>query len=374
MGQKLGLHRESASRNLSIFEAEIRRRLWWQVSILDFRSAQLSGMKIEGGQNYSDAARPLNINDTDLTPAMKEPPKEHIGCTDMLFCSIRYEIGDFMRESGVFSKQRSSAMTTMAARDKAINDLEERLEQKYIRYCDQSIPLHALSAALAKSAVYQMRLLMHHPRQYPDKGASMPQEEKDMLFQTSLKMIEYDNLGQTTDSIRGFLWHMNNYIQLDAFIYLLSELRNRFQGDEVNRAWQVVEQVFGNHPEILSTPKNTLYFAIGNLAVKAWDMRVAAIQNLAFYQPPTPRFISVLRSQRKMPDIRPIDFIEQGPLPSHGQRGQSGDVAGNWDMNFVPIDMAMDASPMDWEYWQALVDGSEFPMVDINGQQLLTLD
>jgi hypothetical protein len=374
MGQKLGLHRESASRNLSIFEAEIRRRLWWQVSILDFRSAQLSGTKIEGDQNYSDTARPLNINDTDLSPAMKAPPKEHAGCTDMLFCSIRYEIGDFMRKSGVFSRQRPGGMATMAAKDKAIDDLEERLEQKYIRHCDQSIPLHALSAALARSAVYQMRLLMHHPRQYPDKGASMPQEEKDMLFSTSLRMVEYDNLGQTTDSIRGFLWHMNNYIQLDAFIYLLGELRNRFQGEEVDKAWEQVEQVFGNHPEILSPPKNTLYFAIGNLAVKAWDMRVAAMQKLAFYQPPTPLFISVLRSQRKIPDVRPNDFIEQGSVPSYSQQGQPAGAAGSWDMNFVSSDMAMDASPMDWEYWQTLIDGSEFPMVDVNGQQIFTLE
>ena len=374
MGQKLGLHRESVSKHFSVFEAEIRRRLWWQVSILDFRSAQLSGTNIADHHIFSDTARPLNINDSDLSPAMKEPPKEHDGITDMLFCSIRYEIGNFMRESGVFSRQRSTSSATMAAKDKAIDDLEERLERKYIRYCDDSIPLHSLSSRLAKSAVCQMRLLMHHPRQYPDKGASMPKEEKDMLFHTSLKMIEYENLGHSSESIRGFVWHLNNYLQLDAFIYLLGELRNRFEGEELERAWQHVEQAFGNHPEILFAPKNTLYYAIGNLAVKAWDMRVAAMQNLALYQLPMPRFISVLRSQRKIPEVKPNECIDQSQVPNQIQQGQLGDMAANWEMNFIPNEMAVDASPMDWEYWQTLMDGSEFPMIDVNGQEIYTLE
>ena len=87
IGQRIGLHRESASRAVSVFEAEMRRRLWWQILILDFRSAQLSGSKVEAdGQNFQ-TKRPLNVNDSDLTPSMKEPPVEHPGITDMLFCS-----------------------------------------------------------------------------------------------------------------------------------------------------------------------------------------------------------------------------------------------------------------------------------------------
>jgi hypothetical protein len=304
---------------------------------------------------------------------MKEPPTEHTGCTDMLFCSIRYEIGAFMRESKIFSRQWSFSAVSLAAKDKAIDELEERLETKYVRYCDPSIPLHFLSSCLARSAICQMRLLAHHPRQYPDKGASLPQVEKDMLFSKALQMIKYDNIGQTTETVQGFLWHMNVYLQLDAFIYLLGELRSQFEGENIDQAWFQVEQAFEHHPEILSGSKNPLYFAIGNLTLKAWDKR-SAMRNGALYQPPTPRFISVLRLQRKIPDATPGDSRDRPPTPSGSQQRQAADMIGNWDMNFISNDIPMDASPMDWEYWQSLIDGTEFPIIDVNGQPLYPLD
>lgn len=60
----------------------------------------------------------------------------------------------------------------------------------------------------ARSAVTGMRLRSHHPRQYSDKGASLPQEEKDMLFRLALKIIQYDNLLHSTDIMQCFRWHI----------------------------------------------------------------------------------------------------------------------------------------------------------------------
>jgi hypothetical protein len=379
IGQKLGLHRESANQTVTIFEAEMRRRLWWQILILDFRSAQFSGTTVEGEHQYSDTARPSNVNDSDLSPTMTEAPREHAGSTDMLFCSVRYEIGEFMRQSRLFGKHRSGGAVGMASIDKAIDELEDRLEQKYLRYCDPSVPLHLLSSALARSAVCQMRLLAHHPRQYPNNGDDIPKQERNMLFSISLKMVEYDNLGQTTKSIQGFRWHMNVYLQLDAFIYLLSELRNRVDGPEIDKAWDQVEKVYDNHPEMLRDSRSTLYFAIGNLAVKAWEKRLEAVTTKqGFSQPTTPQFIILLRSQRKMQNrntTKHVSNVSEWPtaevLPQPKLEPQ--EMLSNWDTFSMPSDMIMDGSPMDWEYWQTLIDGCEMPMLDINGQQLYSM-
>jgi len=385
IGQRIGLHRESASRELSVFEAEIRRRLWWQVLILDYRSAQLSGSKIEINVEIFPTKRPLNVNDSDLSPSMKEPPIEHPGITDMLFCSIRYEIGEFMRQSKPLklfdgAGQRAAAAVSLMEKDKAINEFEDMLEQKYLRYTDPSIPLHFLSAGLARSAVCQMRLLAHHPRQYPDKGASLPQSEKDMLFSTSLKMVEYDNMGPATNSMRGYLWHMKVFQQLDAFIYLLGELRNRVKGEEVDRAWQHVQFAFESRPEMITNTKNSLYFAIGNLALKAWEKRsTTSGRNQGSYQVVTPDFITRLRSYRKAIPVEAMkstaantitpNASNQYHIPnqtSHGENFFGLETSQEFDPSFLATYSALDASPMDWEYWQGLLEQSEWPMMNSN--------
>lgn len=48
-----------------------------------------------------------------------------------------------------------------------------------------------------------MRLMTHHPRHYPDKGALMQQAERDMLFAESLKVLEYYRLGNIEKSVQG---------------------------------------------------------------------------------------------------------------------------------------------------------------------------
>jgi hypothetical protein len=384
IGQRIGLHRESASREVSVFEAEMRRRLWWQILILDYRSAQLSGSKVESDFQLFEIKRPLNVNDSDLSPSMKEPPMEHTGVTDMLFCSIRYEIGEFMRQKRSLklfdgAGQRGNVAVSLADKDKAIDEFEDMLEQKYLQYIDLSIPLHFLSAGLAGAAVCQMRLLAHHPRQYPDKGASLPQAEKDMLFSTSLKMVEYDSLGSNMDTIRGYTWHMKVYLQLDAFIYLLGELRNRTEGEEVDRAWHQIGLVFENHPEMVTNTKNSLYFAIGNLTLKAWEMRSAVARlNHSLYQVATPDFVTRLRSYRKALPARPIesaDNIKTNESPSQSTQttqSSNGDdflgleIAAKFDPTFLATYAEVDASPMDWEYWQGLLEGSEWPVMSHN--------
>jgi hypothetical protein len=225
---------------------------------------------------------------------------------------------------------------------------------------------------MAKSIICTMRIMAHHPRQYPDKGASMSQREKDIVFTESLKEMEYNSLGHSNKAIRGYLWHITSHFQLDAFIYLISELRYRTSGDLVERAWQQIQFSFENRPEMITDTKNSLYYAIGNITLKAWAKREEAVGS---YQV-TPRFISLLRSQRNIPDPpRPLaefqseepysraqmmEYFNDAPqqdlgLPNTEQQG------GHWDTD---IDITMpEITPVDWEYWQTLMDG-ELPAYD----------
>jgi hypothetical protein len=113
-------------------------------------------------------------------------------------------------------------------------------------------------------------------------------------------MVEQDNLLYSTPSVRGFLWHMDLQSQLDAIVYLLSELRHGSIGNLADKAWSQIMAAFMHHPHMITNTKNPLYAALRSLTLKSWEARETefAQQNLAPPEGSPPSFISRIRSQR----------------------------------------------------------------------------
>jgi hypothetical protein len=396
----MGLHRDGSSLGLPVFEAEMRRRIWWFVAVLDGSSSDLSGSNFTQTGLYKDVRPPLNVNDSDLDPQMKEAPIETPGPKEMMFCSIRYEIGKFissikdslMQTSNLAPGQFWQTMS-FAEKDKAIVDLEAILEEKYLRYCDPIIPLHFLSGILARSAVIILRIKSRHPRQALDKDASLSQEEKDKLFADSLKYLEYENVGHTSRITERFHWHTRNHFQWHAFIYALSELRRRTFGDGVDKAWEQICEVYGHHPEMLSG-RSSLYRAVGLLVVKAYEAyETAYIQRLGMPPPGgTPNFITTLRTRKALSEQSQAPSVNGSTpsfaAPSPYENGE-GSINGlpmaqpssnkfvtntGLDPSFSSDYWTSDFSYTDWAAWDSLLHDFElqqgFQFGDSNGSHL----
>lgn len=372
IGQRIGLHRDGASLGLAALETELRRRLWWQILVFDGRMAELSGSGFSVLASLSDTKLPLNVNDIDLQPGVMEPPAEHTGATEMMFCLLRYEFGRFFKDSKLGPRGPTSAfdgvwqvLTTseisIAERDQTINELQEILESKFLRFCDPLNPLHFLCGALARSALATMRFKVHHPR--GRGGQKIPTEELNMLFTSSLRIIEYDNLGHSTQSVQGFLWHIESYFSWDPFIYLLTELRRRTTGSEVERAWQQVDEAYQHHGEFL-TMRSPLHDSVAVLAERAWNTReteLARRQGISQASVMAPNFITVLRSRRSTPAQQPGTYntSESYQLMEHtaGAQQVPGFTDDGPDSEFPsqPVEL----SPIDWAAWDTMIQEFE---------------
>jgi hypothetical protein len=227
----MDLHKKIYPTNLSVIEVQVRRRLWWQIVVQDSRAAQRCRMASLVSSEHWDVPLPLNINDSDLTPDMIVEPRGHVGSTEMTLRLMMYDIGKFLRNAAATTPFGGTWQRVAPVRegllnnDKVIDQLEEMLESKYLKYCDPVIPLHIVTRSLAKIVCCRLRLTARHPRQFLDRGLSMTQQDKDILFDVCLSMIEQDNFLHSTDCVRGFLWQIDLEFQVDAFVYLLSELR-----------------------------------------------------------------------------------------------------------------------------------------------------
>lgn len=92
LGQALGLHRDGEPLGLSVFDTEMRRRLWWQIVVLDVRASEDFGSDPTIMEFSMDTKMPLNLNDADFSPTSDKKPEVRVGVSEMTFCLIRYEI------------------------------------------------------------------------------------------------------------------------------------------------------------------------------------------------------------------------------------------------------------------------------------------
>lgn len=302
---------------------------------------------------------------------MMVEPRGHVGSTEMTFRLMMYEIGKFIRHSepmppfrGSWQKLTAQSIP-LAEKDEMIDELEMTLESKFLKYCDPVIPLHILARYFASLIISKMRLTVRHPRRFPDRGSSMPEDEKQKLFDICLSIIEKDNLVHSTGCLRGFLWPVDQEFQVDAFVYLLSELRYQNPSPLTEKAWSEISKSFKHHPNILFAG-SLLHVAVGNLTLKSWESWEARAQHQQFPHPSKPEFI--------------LQLLEKRPGYTTGASTESAENAARINLencapasdpnlvptvwNTAPSLLSDPIAPIDWDYWNNLIQNDETYIVD----------
>ncbi|KAJ5114754.1 hypothetical protein NUU61_000513 [Penicillium alfredii] len=240
---KIGLHRDGDISNLSPFQVEIRRRLWWQIVILDVRTAEDHGCDPRILDSSFNTRFPSNVNDASLDPDMSTLPHNRAERTEMLFSLVRLEVSNFARRM-VFSDQfcRANAYPTLGAAQKckAIDGFRQRIEKQYLWQCDKSLPLNFVTAASSRLILVKLKLSVSKPRTRKNQTVLMRENFRNIcveILQRARSLRNYDKGKQ-------WLWLFQTYIEWDALSYLLIHLSLVPRGDGVTLAWQSVDEVY----------------------------------------------------------------------------------------------------------------------------------
>ncbi|KAJ5729623.1 uncharacterized protein N7483_004131 [Penicillium malachiteum] len=272
IARSMGLHRDGAAFGLRPLETELRRRLWWHICLLDIRSSEYHGCEPIVHESMFDTRTPLNINDSDLTAEMIEPPAEREGATEMTFCLIRCESMRVVWKTGYTQPNmpplgQPTEGLSFHDRTALAKGLEVCLQERYLKHCDPSNPFSILCVTVAQLIIARTWLVVYYPLIHKDRGAVLPSNTRDRLFLTAIKVLEMSNILLTNPDLAQWQWHSKTHIQWHAVAFVLSEICARPPSADCDRAWEYVQTVYNRWK--MKEYKGNRWRPIKRLKVKA---------------------------------------------------------------------------------------------------------
>lgn len=195
--------------NISPFETEMWRRLWWQICLIDSRSEDLQVSAYKIGEGMFDAKMPVNTGDVNLDPGMPASPIPIESWTGMTIFLIRCEVWKLSRR-----------LQSVAVVSSVLPDTEERLglfqqcqakvENTYLKYLDPNKPIHAFVATMTRLFLTKVSLTLDI-KQQSARATQPPRDDSsqsDKLFMSSLLIIEYTYALQNEPSWSDWRWQI----------------------------------------------------------------------------------------------------------------------------------------------------------------------
>ncbi|KAL3438193.1 hypothetical protein BDV09DRAFT_192459 [Aspergillus tetrazonus] len=351
LSQRMGLHRDGEALGLPPFEVQMRRRLFWQLLPLDGYAGQVSGTGISIAPNSWDTKQPLNINDDQIFPGMTQQPKELKCASEMIFCLSRIELSNFYTRTGVKMKGIGASLEFKDADEieRLINEVEDSIETKFLRYCDIVNPLHILTTGIVRSATNAVRLRARMPLLM--KGTITEAQRRDICTLAE-KILDTNNAIYGNPAIRKFRWQTQAFFLWDALLCILRNLAlaGFYSPSELDSAWNKITEIYRNHEELVIS-RRALHTTIGKETLKAWDANPPSNSSSE------PSFIVTLRAKHEEKADKRQESIYGKVLGSFADGSVLDDLFGTASDPYLDLDSGFSLDSSDWAAWDQLSRG-----------------
>lgn len=249
LAQNAGLHRDGSAFNLPPFESEMRRRLWWNIRVIDSRASEDAGYDSAILLENCTTRKPLNVSDADLTPSMDVLPPERTGCTDMVFSIIRFEAAEASEQMQVIPMGSFGPCgklhigNALEKKAQCIAHYQKRLQQVVFAEASPDNPFYWYTAIVARIILSKLWLIAYHPYLRLDICGGISAETRDALFSKAICIVESQLLLHTGAPTQNWSWLCVTHVLWYAITYILVELCRRTHGERVEAAWKAVNTV-----------------------------------------------------------------------------------------------------------------------------------
>ncbi|KAH7133288.1 hypothetical protein B0J13DRAFT_97832 [Dactylonectria estremocensis] len=292
--QGQGIFRDGDGQRFTPFVAEMRRRLWFFIIVLDVRGSEDRGTDaITASINYT-TIRPTAIDDDDFGPestgplVSKSTPADNVVlmCTSM--CSSIFGLM-------THSSPRGTNELSIYSEDDLLGHIRQ-LEDSFIH---TAVPTHlpsVFASQIARIVILKLWLNVQYP--FTTSIAPIRRVSRETMLRTSLSLMDLRTRLTEREWGERFGWWADTYVQWHPLAVALAELCVQTEGELVDRAWEVVERNFpASRDNIADSAKGSLWRPIKKLLKKAKAARAEAlmkkldINTSASMPPPTAEFL-----------------------------------------------------------------------------------
>ena len=244
----IGLHRDGSHfPNISIFETENRRRLWWNICCIDQRlgDSQAPGFGIS--ETDFDTLPPTNLNDEDISPSMTTLPEPKAGFTESTFSIIRHDKWRLTQKLRSYSSSIASGSIEPEAgietMFEVLHDFQSRLSQRFDGQLDSA-------AHIGLSRVFRVNfnvwsLIIKQQRQ-PDSQDTIPDSTS---FDLAVAILKDVWMILHSAGAERYAWLLRGNMQWQAYAIILSRICSLPWDAQAEEAWKLVTNSLGDVPE-----------------------------------------------------------------------------------------------------------------------------
>ncbi|KAK4082699.1 transcriptional regulator family: Fungal Specific TF [Trichoderma aggressivum f. europaeum] len=254
----VGLHRDGATfPSVSLFDAEMRRRLWWHICCFDARVSQCYAPETMISNSMLDTREPTNCNDADLEVNMIKEPIAREGFTNVSFTLMACELRRLCNHVlSSMSALLASGEKQQAAKCVALRKIEEAREWATTQFFGNSGPRHAVQ----HFAEFFFGMLLDHlniivrDTNIFGKSASVDQTDlRNRSFMSALTLIENVRKWRYQSSTHQWGWVLMNFQQWYAVGIVLMHLQTQTWDSGCERAWSLVVKTLNETPPAMMT-------------------------------------------------------------------------------------------------------------------------
>lgn len=331
-----GLHRDGDGQAFSAFEAEMRRRIWWQILVLDIRASEDRGSEPIFAENFFNTIMPCNINDEDFKYESPHPLHSRTGPTEMTLCLLSMDASYTGWKINCRSPASESRNLTLQEREEIVKKYIERLKFTYLVGCDSFDQRTRLLRMMGQYWTGKLWLNLYYPLQH--RMPSQQIQSRTQGLQTAVKFLNVNELIEQHSSSTGLAWLFKTYVPWHAVAVILVELCAQPRGTLADQAWQIIQSRFKDWNGRVADIKEAMVWGpIKNLLKRARVARQHGQESFNVGQAlQPPDFDSILQ-----------DFYASG-TPNPGLEGGEGrsSFEPQFFNNFGPIGQIID-QPLD---------------------------
>lgn len=240
---RIGLQCEEAGSQYSPFEVEMRRRLWWQVYVLDARNAMECGVEPTILEQTFNTKKPRNINDVALHPHIDATPVDDDRKTEMTIILLRILGTDLTRRT-IFSESfnRANGYPSLSVEEqcKKLDELRDCAEMQILTRHSSQIPLDFIASATARLIHAKLKVMVCKPQ--PSQGRGNPFRENYLVL--CLGVLQESHTVRCYKPGRPWSWLFETCVEWDALAYVLLDLCVTPPSDSSHDAWTLVSEIF----------------------------------------------------------------------------------------------------------------------------------